>query len=103
MKFMKHKVYKDLLKRIDYQKGEIERRELLSIRKSEVLMGTPAWWNAVDKLNNLGGKGSITRIRNICKNTGRSRGVLTSYGLSRLEWRRWADKGEIPGVRRASW
>ena len=103
MIYIKHKVKKDLLKRINFQKGELDRRELLSIRKSSVLIGSPAWWNAVDTLNNIGGKGSITRIRNICKITGRPRGILTSSGFSRLEWRRWADRGEIPGIRRASW
>lgn len=103
MKFIKHKVYKDLLKRIDFHKSELDRRELLAIRKSEVLKGTPGWWKVVEKLNNMGGKGSITRIRNLCYHTGRPRGVLSSFGLARLEWRRLADIGLIPGIRRASW
>lgn len=103
MKKIKRKVYKDIQKRVSYKLGEISRRELLTVRKSEVLRGTPAWWEVVEKINNLGGQGSITRIRNICKHTGRAKGVLVSYGLSRMEWRRFADKGEIPGVRRASW
>jgi len=41
--------------------------------------------------------------RNICQDTGRSRGVVRAYNISRLEYRRQADRGEIPGVRRASW
>lgn len=103
MKKIQRKVFKDLQKRIDFQQSEIMRREYLSIRKSESLRGTPTWWDSVEKINNLGAKGSISRIRNICKHTGRSRGVLVKFGLSRMEWRRMADRGEIPGVRRASW
>lgn len=103
MTFIQHKVFKDLHNRTLFLKGEIERRELLSIRRTEILRGTSAWWSAVEKLNNMGGSGSITRIRNMCKYTGRPRGVLVKYGESRLEWRRRADRGEIPGIRRGSW
>lgn len=41
------------------------------------------------------------RFRNICRVTGRGRGVIR--GLARQEWRQRADRGEIQGVRRASW
>lgn len=94
---------KDLQKRISFSKTEFSRKELLILRKSSPLTGNEGWLAAIHELNNQGGKGGITRIRNICKNTGRSRGVLVSYGLSRMEWRRFADRGDIPGYRRASW
>jgi ribosomal protein S14 len=35
--------------------------------------------------------------------SGRSRGVITKFALSRLMFRQWADKGYITGIRRASW
>ena len=40
--------------------------------------------------------------RNICQKTGRSRGVVRKYGISRQMFRRKGDEGELEGVRRAS-
>jgi small subunit ribosomal protein S14 len=40
--------------------------------------------------------------RNICQETGRTRGVIREYGISRLVYRKLSDKGQIEGVRRAS-
>jgi small subunit ribosomal protein S14 len=43
------------------------------------------------------------RLRNRCKLTGRPRGYIRQFGLSRITFRRWLLKGLIPGVRKASW
>ena len=43
------------------------------------------------------------RQRNRCEITGRSRGYIRRFGLSRITFREHASKGEIPGVREASW
>jgi small subunit ribosomal protein S14 len=43
------------------------------------------------------------RIRNRCSMTGRSRGNLREFGLSRMVFREMALQGLIPGVRKASW
>jgi len=43
------------------------------------------------------------RQRNRCEITGRSRGYIRQFGLSRITFREHASKGEIPGVRKASW
>lgn len=43
------------------------------------------------------------RQRNRCAMTGRSRGYIRRYGLSRITFRENASKGLIPGVRKASW
>lgn len=40
--------------------------------------------------------------RNVCQETGRARGVERGENLSRLEYRKRGDRGEIEGVRRAS-
>jgi len=44
-----------------------------------------------------------TRIRNRCSLCGRPRGYLRLFGLCRLCFRKLASKGEIPGVKKASW
>lgn len=43
------------------------------------------------------------RIRNRCKITGRSRGVYGKFGLGRIELRKLASFGEIPGLKKSSW
>lgn len=43
------------------------------------------------------------RYRNRCKICGRSHGYMRKYGICRLCFREHAMKGEIPGVRKASW
>jgi small subunit ribosomal protein S14 len=44
-----------------------------------------------------------TRYRNRCRLCGRSRAYIRKYGLCRLCFREYAHRGEIPGVRKASW
>ena len=46
---------------------------------------------------------SPTRRTNRCIETGRSRGYMRQFGLSRLSFREHASKGEVPGVTKASW
>jgi small subunit ribosomal protein S14 len=46
---------------------------------------------------------SATRIRNRCNISGRPRGYLRHFGLSRIALRDMALNGLIPGVRKASW
>lgn len=43
------------------------------------------------------------RQRNRCALTGRARGYIRHFGLSRITFREQALKGEIPGVIKASW
>jgi small subunit ribosomal protein S14 len=43
------------------------------------------------------------RYHNRCRLCGRSRGYMRKFGLCRLCFREHALKGEIPGVRKASW
>lgn len=43
------------------------------------------------------------RYRNRCRLCGRPRGYMRKFGLCRLCFRELALKGEIPGVRKASW
>lgn len=43
------------------------------------------------------------RYTNRCRLCGRPRGYLRKFGLCRLCFREYANKGEIPGVKKASW
>lgn len=58
---------------------------------------------AVDKLHDLSKNSSPVRLRNRCVRTGRCRGYLRKFKLSRLCFRETALNGLIPGVVKASW
>ncbi|OUW80302.1 MAG: 30S ribosomal protein S14 [bacterium TMED217] len=58
---------------------------------------------AVINLDMLPKSSSAIRIRNRCFITGRPRGVIRRFKLSRLSFREMALNGEIPGVTKASW
>ncbi|NGX33487.1 MAG: 30S ribosomal protein S14 [Candidatus Anoxychlamydiales bacterium] len=58
---------------------------------------------AVYALNALPKNSSKIRLRNRCQRTGRSRGYLRKFKLSRLCFRELASSGFIPGVFKASW
>ncbi|MCH8336175.1 MAG: 30S ribosomal protein S14 [Proteobacteria bacterium] len=59
--------------------------------------------SAQAKLNALPRDSSPSRKRNRCAITGRPRGVYRKFGLGRNKLREAAMKGEIPGLRKASW
>ena len=46
---------------------------------------------------------SPTRRTNRCAETGRPRGYMRQFGLSRISFREHASKGEIPGITKSSW
>jgi len=58
---------------------------------------------ARQKLQALPRNANPTRIRNRCALTGRPRGVFSKFGLGRNKLGKYAMRGEIPGVVKASW
>ena len=60
-------------------------------------------WNAVLKLQQLPRDSSVSRKRNRCSITGRPHGFLRKFGLSRIKLREAAMRGEVPGLKKASW
>lgn len=54
-------------------------------------------------LNKMSPNTSTVRLRNRCVLTGRCRGFLRKYKLSRLSFRELASNGSIPGIVKASW
>jgi len=46
---------------------------------------------------------SPIRLRNRCGLTGRPRGYMRQFGISRIQFREMASQGLIPGVKKASW
>ncbi|MFB6422223.1 MAG: 30S ribosomal protein S14 [Candidatus Malihini olakiniferum] len=60
-------------------------------------------WDAVLKLQTLPRDSSPCRQRNRCRQTGRPHAFLRKFGLSRIKVREAAMRGEIPGLKKASW
>jgi small subunit ribosomal protein S14 len=54
-------------------------------------------------LQKLPKNASPVRLHNRCKITGRPKGYMRIFGVSRINFREMAVKGLIPGVRKASW
>ena len=54
-------------------------------------------------LHKLPRNSSPTRHHNRCSETGRPRGYMRQFGLSRISFREHASKGEIPGITQSSW
>lgn len=58
---------------------------------------------AIVKLQKMPRNASPIRVRNRCSQTGRPRGFLRKFGISRIALRDLALKGQIPGVVKSSW
>ena len=54
-------------------------------------------------LQKLPKNASPVRLHNRCKLTGRPKGYMRQFGVSRINFREMALNGLIPGIRKASW
>ncbi len=57
-------------------------------------------WEALQKLPR---NASPVRLHNRCKLTGRPKGYMRQFGVSRINFREMANAGLIPGITKASW
>lgn len=55
------------------------------------------------KLDEIPKNASPVRLKNRCQLTGRPKGYMRYFGVSRVTFREMALNGKIPGVRKASW
>lgn len=56
-----------------------------------------------DALSKLPRDASPTRLQNRDRIDGRPRGYMRQFGMSRINFRKLAHEGKIPGVKKASW
>ncbi len=80
-----------------------EKRAALKAIIADVNASDEARWEAVLKLQQLPRDSSPSRQRNRCNITGRPHGYLRKFGLCRIKVREHMMKGEIPGLKKASW
>ena len=62
-----------------------------------------AKWDAMLAIQKLPANSSKIRVHNRCGLTGRPRGYMRQFGISRVTFREMALSGKIPGVKKASW
>ena len=60
-------------------------------------------FEAAQKLQSIPRNANPIRLHNRCKLTGRPKGYIRLFGLSRIQFREMASSGLIPGVKKASW
>lgn len=83
-------IARDLKRAKMHAKYQAKRAELKAVGDAEGLAKLPR-------------NSSPTRLKNRCIETGRPRGYMRQFGLSRIAFREHASKGEIPGVTKSSW
>jgi small subunit ribosomal protein S14 len=91
------------VKRIKLAKKFSEKRIQLKKTISDLTQSAELRWQAVLKLQILPRDSSPSRQRNRCRQTGRPHAFLRKFGLSRIKLRESAMRGEIPGLKKASW
>lgn len=80
---------------------EVKRKKLVEkYAERRALLKKEGDWDALDKLPK---NSSPVRMRNRCRLTGRPRGYMRFFGISRIKFRELALDGKIPGVTKASW
>ena len=60
-------------------------------------------YDALTKLQKLPKNAFRVRLHNRCEITGRPKGYMRQFGISRIQFREMASAGLIPGVKKASW
>ena len=84
------------------EKYRAKRTELKAILANPSTTDTE-FFAAQKKLAKLPRNSSPVRIRNRCSLSGRPRGYIGKYGVSRIQFRELALSGKIPGVTKSSW
>ena len=80
---------------------EVKRQKLVAkfAAKKEALKKAGEW----EALQLLPKNASRVRLHNRCSITGRPKGYLRQFGISRIQFREMASAGLTPGVKKASW
>ena len=80
---------------------DLKRRKLvekLAAKRAE--LKAKGDWEGLDKLPR---NSSSVRLHNRCSLSGRPKGYMRTFGISRVLFRKMANAGLIPGVKKSSW
>ena len=80
---------------------EVKRKKLVErYAEKRAQLKSEGDYAALDKLPR---NSSAVRMHNRCSMTGRPKGYMRQFGISRITFREMASSGLIPGVKKASW
>ncbi|SMO34776.1 30S ribosomal protein S14 [Solitalea koreensis] len=80
---------------------EVKRQKLVDqYAEKRAALKAAGDYAALDKLPK---NSSPVRLHNRCKITGRPRGYMRQFGISRVLFREMASEGKIPGITKSSW
>ena len=83
---------------------EAKRRKMVSLwEERRAALKKQGDEEAYRELQKMPRNASPVRLHNRCSMTGRPRGYMRQFGISRIQFREMASKGLIPGVKKASW
>ena len=90
-------------RRIEKSKRYAAYRKELREKVSNTKLSDDERYDAHLRLQKLPRDTSFSRAVSRCFVTGRGRGTLKKFGLSRIMFREMASRGKLPGVTKASW
>lgn len=99
---MKKKIKKNIKQRYLFKNLE-KNRLILKILLKNLNIKTNLRWKIQQKIIFFNQQSSITRIKNICILTGRSRSIYRLFKISRIQLRKLISEGLLPGTSKYSW
>lgn len=99
---MQKKIKKNIKQRYLFRNFE-KRRLVLKIISRNLDIKRDLRWKLNQKWFFFHQNSSITRIKNLCVLTGRSKSIYRLFKISRIQLRKLASNGFLPGVSKYSW
>lgn len=99
---MQKKIKKNIKQRYLFKNFE-KNRLILKILSKNLNIKKTLRWKLQQKWFFFHQNSSITRIKNLCVLTGRSKSIYRLFKISRIQLRNLASKGFLPGVSKYSW
>ena len=99
---MQKKIKKNIKQRYLFKNLE-KKRLIFKIISKNLNFKNNIRWKAQQKWFFFHQNSSLTRIKNICVLTGRTRSIYRLFKISRIQFRKLASKGFLPSVSKYSW
>ncbi len=99
---MQKKIKKNIKQRYLFKKLE-KKRLILKIISKNFNLCKNLRWKSQQKWFFFNQNSSLTRIKNLCVLTGRSKSIYRLFKISRIQLRKLASEGFLPGVSKYSW
>lgn len=99
---MQKKIKKNIKQRYLFKNLE-KKRLILKVLLKNLNINKNIRWKLQQKWFFFNQNSSITRIKNICILTGRSKSIYRLFKISRIQLRKLASEGFLPGISKYSW